>query len=167
MPRASTGHTVPTGSLSCQQTPALRTQSRGQEVTCSEALGSRAQEAAWPWHVDTSSSGSLARGHRGWGLRLCPQSRCGGAHRGGAGRGAWPTSVTQVVPTAPPIAGRALGAGPAALVGGFSDPVSSGDRPEPRQEEPSSHPPVAAPAGSQPAARVTPQAKRRPRELGS
>ena len=42
----------------------------------------------------------------------------------------FPTSVTQVVPAAASVPGRALGAGPAGSVGGFSDPVPPEDRPE-------------------------------------
>lgn len=64
------------------------------------------------------------------GLRLSGSDAGAGGERRPRAPTWRPTSVTQVVPAAASVAGRALGAGPAGFVGGFSDPVPPEDRPE-------------------------------------
>lgn len=84
-------------------------------------VGGGVPEAAVP-------QGAGGRGREG--LRLSGSDAGAGGERRPRAPTWRPTSVTQVVPAAASVAGRALGAGPAGFVGGFSDPVPPEDRPE-------------------------------------
>lgn len=93
----------------------------------------------WEHGTSRGLSSSCGRGRRGRGLGT-QQGRAG--HVGVTGASSclclgWgschpgaPTSVAQVAPAAASVAGRTLGARPAALVGGLSNPVPPGGRPE-------------------------------------